>query len=334
VTRAIRVRALGGPEVLSFDEVTVGEPGPGEARVRHTAIGLNFIDVYFRTGLYPGPELPFVLGLEAAGVVEAVGADVAEIAAIAAIAEIAIGDRVAYACRPLGAYAEARILPADRLVRLPDGIDDETAAAIMLKGMTAQYLLRRTYRVEAGVTILVHAAAGGVGTLLCQWAKHLGATVIGTVGSEEKAELARAYGCDHPILYREEDFVRRTRELTDGAGVPVVYDSVGAATFTGSLDCLAPLGTMVAFGQSSGAPPPLELGELARRGSLFLTRPSLLDYTRERVDLVASAEEVFAVVGSGAVRTRIGARWPLDEAAGAQAALEGRLTQGATVLLP
>lgn len=325
MTRAIRVRALGGPEVLSFDEVIVGEPGPGEARVRHTAIGLNFIDVYFRTGLYPGPEPPFVLGLEAAGVVEAVGAEVAE---------VAMGDRVAYAARPLGAYSEARVLPADRLVRLPDGIDDETAAAIMLKGMTAQYLLRRTHHVEAGETILVHAAAGGVGTLLCQWARHLGATVIGTVGSEEKAELARAHGCDHPILYREEDFVRRTRELTDGAGVPVVYDSVGAATFTGSLDCLAPLGTMVSFGQSSGSPPPLELGELARRGSLFLTRPSLLDYTRERGDLVASAEEVFAVVGSGAVRARIGARWPLAEASGAHAALEGRATQGATVLLP
>jgi len=326
-TRAIVVHALGGPEVLRWEEVELEDPAPGEARVRHAAVGLNFIDVYFRTGLYPAGELPFVPGIEAAGVVEALGAGVEE---------VAVGDRVAYATRPLGAYSERRNLPARRLVRLPDAphaIGDELAAAVMVKGMTAQYLLRRTFQVEDGHTILVHAAAGGVGSLLCQWGSYLGATVIGTVGSEEKAEQARADGCAHPILYRDEDFVARVREIAPG-GVHVVYDSVGVDTFEGSLDCLAPMGMMVSFGQSSGPRPALELSELARRGSLFLTRPSLMDYVARREDLVATAAEVFELLESGVLRCRIGQRWPLAEAAEAHRALEARRTSGASLLLP
>lgn len=324
MTRAIRVHALGGPEVLRWETVEPGEPGRGEALVRHAAIGVNYIDVYHRTGLYPTP-LPFVPGLEAAGTVEAVGPGVDALAP---------GDRVVYASRPLGAYAQARLVPADRLVRLPAELSFEQGAAAFLKGLTAQVLVRRVFRVERGQTILVHAAAGGVGTLLCQWAHALGARVLGTVGSAQKAEHARAHGCDEPILYREEDVARRVRELTDGAGVPVVYDSVGRDSLAASLDALAPLGTLVSFGQSSGAPPALELAELGRRGSLTVTRPSLLDYTARREDLLGSARELFEVLASGALRVSVGNRWPLERAADAHRALESRATVGASLLVP
>lgn len=323
-THAIRIHQTGGPEVLVWEEVEVPAPGPGQVLLRHTAVGLNFIDVYHRTGLYPAP-LPFTPGLEGAGVVEAVGDGVTEFQP---------GDRVAYANPPLGAYAQARVMPADRLVKLPGSIGDHTAAAMMLQGMTAQYLLRRTYRVQPGDTILIHAAAGGVGLLVCQWARHLGATVIGTVGSEEKAELARAHGCDHPILYKSEDFVARVREITNGEGVPVVYDSVGADTFLKSLDCLRPLGMMVSFGQSSGKVEPFDTGLLAAKGSLFLTRPSLMAYTAKRSDLVASATELFDVVARGAVKVEINQTYPLKDAAQAHRDLEGRRTTGSTLLLP
>lgn len=325
MSRAVFVTRLGGPEVLELRDVAVPAPGPGEVLLRQTAVGLNYIDVYFRTGLYQGPTPPFVPGLEAVGVVEALGEGVEGLAA---------GDRVGYAGRPLGAYAERRAVPADLLVALPEAVSDEDAAALLLKGMTAQYLLRRTVRVQPGDTILVHAAAGGVGLVLCQWARHLGATVIGTAGSAEKAELAAAHGCRHPLLYREEDWVARTRELTGGRGVRVVYDAVGAATFQGSLDCLARLGTMVSFGNASGPPPPIEVLELARRGSLTLSRPSLMDYTATRAELVECARELFDVVASGAVRAHVGARRPLAEAAEAHRALEARETSGATVLVP
>ena len=323
MTHAIRIHAPGGPDVLHWEEVTVPAPGEGEVLLRHTAIGLNFIDVYHRTGLYPAP-LPFTPGLEGAGRIEAVGSDVGEFKP---------GDRVAYASPPLGAYAECRVMPADRLVKIPDGISDDQAAAMMLQGMTAHYLLRRTYPVKPGDTILIHAAAGGVGLLICQWAKHLGATVIGTVGSEEKAALARAHGCDHPILYKTENFVARLREITNGAGVPVVYDSVGKDTFLASLDCLAPLGMMVSFGQSSGKVEPLDTGLLAK-GSLFLTRPSLMAYTARREDLVAAATDLFDMVGKGAVRIEINQTYALKDAAAAHRDLEGRKTTGSTILLP
>ena len=321
----VRVHEVGGPEVLRFEQVEVGEPGRGQARLRQTAIGLNFIDVYHRTGLYPPPGLPFTPGLEAAGVVEAIGEGVSE---------VAVGDRVAYAAPPMGAYAETRLMQADRLVKLPDGIDDRTAAGMMLKGMTAQYLLRRTYPVQAGQTILFHAAAGGVGLIACQWAKHLGARVLGTVGSEAKAELARAHGCDVPIRYERDDVVARVRELTDGKGVPVVYDSVGKDTFEKSLDCLAPRGMLVAFGQSSGNIPPLNLGVLSQKGSLYVTRPTLVTYTAARDDLLAAARELFDVVQRGAVRIEINQTFALRDAAKAHRALEGRQTTGSTLLLP
>jgi NADPH:quinone reductase len=321
----VRVHEVGGPEVLRFEQVEVGEPGPGQARLRQTAVGLNFIDVYFRTGLYPAPGLPFTPGLEGAGVVEAIGEGVTE---------VAVGDRVAYAAPPIGAYAEARLMQADRLVRLPDAIGDQQAAAMMLKGMTAHYLLRRTFPVKAGQTILFHAAAGGVGLIACQWAKHLGARVIGTVGSEAKAQLARAHGCDVPIRYDREDVVARVRELTGGKGVPVVYDSVGKDTFEQSLDCLAPRGMLVAFGQSSGNIPPLNLGILSQKGSLYVTRPTLMTYTAARDDLLASAKELFDVVQSGAVKIEINQTFALREAAQAHRALEGRKTTGSTILLP
>ena len=323
-TNAIRIHQPGGPEVLSWEETEVPAPAAGQVLVRHTAIGLNFIDVYHRTGLYPAP-LPFIPGLEGAGVVEALGDGVAE---------LKVGDRVAYASPPLGAYAEARVIPADRLVKLPESIDDRTAAAMMLQGMTAQYLLRRTYRVHPGDTILIHAAAGGVGLLVCQWAKHLGATVIGTVGSEEKAELARAHGCDHPILYKTEDFVARVRDITNGQGVPVVYDSVGRDTFLKSLDCLRPLGMMVSFGQSSGKIEPLDTGLLGAKGSLFLTRPSLMSYTAGREDLIASAAELFDMVEKGVVKVEIRQTYALKDAALAHRDLEERKTTGSTLLLP
>lgn len=323
MTKAIRVHELGGPDVLRWEDVELGTPGEGEIAVRQSAVGLNYIDVYFRTGLYPA-EPPFVPGFEAAGVVEAVGAGVTDLAE---------GDRIAYATGPLGAYAEARLMPAARVVKLPDAVSDEQAAAMMLQGMTAQYLLRRTYRVQQGDTILVQAAAGGVGLILCQWAKHLGATVIGTVGTDEKAELARANGCDHPIVYTREDFLPRVLELTEGRKVPVVYDSVGRDTFERSLDCLAPLGTMALYGQSSGPVPPFELGQLAAKGSLFITRPTLFTYTATREDLVATAQDLFDVVASGAVKISVNQTFPLADAAAAHRALEGRQTTGSTVLV-
>jgi NADPH2:quinone reductase len=320
----IRVHKTGGPEVLQFEQAEIGRPGPGQARLRQTAVGLNFIDVYFRSGLYPPPSLPFTPGMEGAGVVEEVGDGVTDIAA---------GQRVAYA-GPIGAYAEERLVPADRLVPVPDGISDEQAAAMMLKGLTAHYLLRRTFRVQSGQTILFHAAAGGVGLIACQWAKHLGATVIGTVGSEQKAELARAHGCDHLIRYDQEDLVARVREITGGKGVPVVYDSVGQSTFQKSLDCLAPLGMMVSFGQSSGKVPPLDTGILAQKGSLYLTRPTLMTYVAARADLLAGAHELFDVVQSGAVRIEIHQRFALRDAAEAHRTLESRKTTGSSILLP
>ena len=325
MTGVVRVHEVGGPEVLRYENVEVGSPGPGQVLLRQTAVGLNFIDVYFRTGLYPPPQLPFVPGLEAAAVVEALGDGVRD---------LQVGQRVAYASPPIGAYAERRLMPADRLVALPEGISDEQAAAMMLKGMTAQYLLRRTYRVQSGQTILFHAAAGGVGLIACQWAKHLGATVIGTVGSEAKAELARAHGCAHVIRYDREEVVTRVREITGGKGVPVVYDSVGQATFARSLECLAPMGVLVSFGQSSGKIPPVDLGILSQKGSLYVTRPTLMTYTAERADLVASANELFDVVQRGAVRIEINQRFPLHDAAEAHRALEGRRTTGSTLLLP
>jgi len=324
---AIRIHATGGPEVLCWEEVGVGETAalaPGEARVRHAAVGLNFIDIYHRSGLYPLP-LPSGIGLEGAGSVEAVGS---------AVTDLKPGDRVAYAGGPPGAYAEVRNIPADRLVKLPDAIDFKTAAAMMLQGMTAQYLLRRTYRVQPGDTILIQAAAGGVGLIVCQWAKALGATVIGTVGSDEKAALAKAHGCDHPIIYTREDFVARVREITHGEGVPVVYDSIGKDTFTGSLDCLRPLGMMVTFGNASGPVPPVDTLELSKRGSLFLTRPTLFTYIAKRADLLATAQELFDVVLAGKVRIEVNQTYALRDAAQAHSDLAARKTTGSTVLLP
>ncbi|MDG4555235.1 MAG: quinone oxidoreductase [Candidatus Competibacter sp.] len=323
--KAIRIHEYGGPEALRWEEVEVGDPGPGQLRIRHAAVGLNYIDVYHRTGLYPLPSLPWTLGMEGAGQVEAVGEGVTE---------FQVGDRIAYASPPVGAYAEVRLMPADRVVALPDAIDDRTAAAMMLQGMTAHYLLRRTYRVQAGDAVLLHAAAGGVGLIASQWARHLGATVIGTVGSEEKAELARAHGCHHTILYNRENFVERVREITGGQGVAAVYDSVGKDTFMGSLDCLRPLGMMVSFGNASGPVPPFEPAILAAKGSLFFTRPTLMTYTAKRADLLASAAELFEVVASGAVRIEVRQTYPLAETARAHRDLEARKTTGSTVLLP
>jgi NADPH:quinone reductase len=322
--RAIRIHRTGGPEVLVCETIDVPLPGPGEVLLRQTAIGLNYIDTYHRTGLYPLPAFPAILGREAAGVVEEVGPGVSRLRP---------GDRAAYALLP-GSYAEARVLPADRLVRLPSGIDERTAAAVLLKGLTAHYLLRRTHRVAAGETILIHAAAGGVGLIACQWAKALGATVIGTVGSAEKAELALAHGCDHAIRYDREDFVARVREITAGQGVPVVYDSVGSDTFARSMDCLSPLGLLVSYGQSSGPVPPLDIGVLSNKGSLFLTRPTLATYIARREELEAAAQELFAVIESGKVRPRIGQSYPLAEAERAHRDLEARKTTGSTLLLP
>jgi NADPH2:quinone reductase len=323
MTHAIRIHQTGGPEVLSWDEVEVGSPAPGQARIRHTAIGLNFIDTYHRSGLYPLP-LPAILGSEGAGVVLEVGAEVTEVKP---------GDRVAYA-GPVGAYAEERLVAANRLVPLPPDVDDRVAAAAMLKGMTARYLLRRTHRVEAGETILLHSAAGGVGLIAAQWAKSLGASVIGTVSTDAKAALARGAGCDHVVVTSRESFVARVKEITGGAGVSVVYDAVGKDTFDGSLDCLAPLGLMVSFGNASGPVPPISPLLLAQKGSLFLTRPTLMTYTARREDLLATAADLFAVLRSGAVKMRIDATYPLREAAVAHAALEARRTTGSTVLLP
>lgn len=324
MTHAIRIHQTGGPEVLSWEPVEVPSPAAGEIRIRHTAVGLNYIDVYFRTGLYAAP-LPLIPGFEAAGVVEAVGEGVTR---------FKTGDRVAYSSGPVGAYAEVRNLAADRVVAIPDGVSDAEAAAMMLQGMTAEYLLRRTYKVKPGDTILIHAAAGGVGLIACQWAKHLGATVIGTVGSDEKAELARAHGCDYPIVYTREHFQARVLEITNGAKLPVVYDSVGKDTFAKSLDCLAPLGLMVLFGQASGPVPPFDLGQLAAKGSLFITRPTLFSYTAGRADLEASAGALFEVVKSGVVKIPVKQTYALREAAQAHRDLEARKTTGSTVLLP
>ena len=320
---AIRIHENGGPEVLRWEEVTVGDPGPGEVRVRNTAVGLNFIDTYHRSGLYPMP-LPMGLGSEGAGVIEAVGPKVKGFKA---------GDRVAYA-QPIGAYAEVLLRPVARLVKIPAGVSDNTAAAMMLKGMTAWYLLRRTYKVKKGDTILVHAAAGGVGQILCQWGKHLGATVIGTVGSDAKAPIAKKAGCKQVIVASHEKISQRVREITKGKGVPVVYDGIGKETFMDSLDCLSPLGVMASFGNASGAVPPFNIGILAQKGSLFLTRPTLVNYTATREDLEAAARELFSVVKKGAVKIAINQTYPLREAAQAHRDLEGRKTTGSTVLLP
>jgi len=322
--KAIRIYQTGGPEVLKLEEMPVGEPAAGQVRIRHTAIGVNFIDTYHRSGLYPIP-LPGGLGSEGAGVVEAVGPG---------MTHIQIGDRVAYAGGPPGSYSEMRLVPADRLVKIPDGISDRQAAAMMLKGMTVQYLIRRTYKVEPGETVLWHAAAGGVGLIACQWLKALGVTIIGTVGSDEKASLAKAHGCDHTIVYTKEDFVTRVRELTGGKGVPVVYDSVGKSTFTGSLDCLRPLGLLVSFGNASGAVPPFELGILAPKGSLYVTRPTLATYTSTRADLEATAKDLFDIVLSGKVKIEINHTYKLAEAQQVHRDLESRKTTGSTIMLP
>lgn len=322
--KAIRFEKTGGPEVLQFQEVQVGHPGAGQIRIRNHAIGLNYLDTYQRSGLYK-IELPSGLGSEAAGVVEAVGPGVAD---------LKVGDRVGYAAAPLGAYAELRLMPADRVVKLPDGIGFEQAAAMMLKGMTAEYLLRRTYKVQAGQTILVQAAAGGVGLILCQWAKALGVAVIGTAGSDEKAALARAHGCEHTVVYTRENFTARVREITGGKGVPVVYDSVGKDTWDGSLDCLRPFGLMASFGNASGAVPPFAPGLLAAKGSLYLTRQTLFTHIATREATQAMADELFEVVLSGQVKIRVEQRFPLAQAADAHRALEARSTTGSTVLLP
>ena len=324
MTKAIRIHAYGGPEVLTWEDVAVPDPGPGQVLLSHTAVGVNFIDTYQRTGLYP-IDLPATLGQEAAGIVEAVGDGVTE---------VKVGDRVAYASTPIGAYAERRVMTANRLVRLPDAVSDRTAAAMMLKGLTAHYLLHRSYKVQPGDTVLIHAAAGGVGLIACQWAKHLGATIIGTVGSKEKAEIARAHGCDHPILYKTEDFVARVKDLTKGFGCAAVYDSVGQTTFMGSLDCIRPLGTLVLFGQSSGKVAPFDPGLLAAKGSLFLTRPTLATYSAKRDDLTAMADDLFQVVTGGMVKIEIGNTYALKDAARAHRDLESRSTTGASVLLP
>ena len=324
MSKAVRIHATGGAEALRLEEVEVGAPGPGQVRLRQTAIGLNYIDVYYRTGVYSLPTMPATLGVEGAGVVEAIGEGVTE---------FKIGDRGAYA-GPLGGYAEQRLIAADRLVKIPDGISDQQAAAMMMQGLTAHYLLRRTYAVKKGDTILVQAAAGGVGLILCQWAKHLGATVIGTVGSEDKAALAQAHGCDHPIIYTREDFVRRVKEITRSEGVPVVYDSVGKDTFDRSLDCLRPLGLMALFGQSSGKVPPFDLTILAGKGSLFITRPTLATYVAKRSDLLANAQELFEVVKSGAVKIEVRQTYKLSQLPQAHRDLEARKTVGSTVILP
>ncbi|PSM19697.1 quinone oxidoreductase [Nitratireductor sp. StC3] len=323
--KAIVVHAHGGPEVLSYEDVAAAEPGKGEVRVRNHAVGLNFIDVYFRTGLYPAPNgLPFTPGNEGAGEVVAVGAGVEDLRP---------GDRVAYA-GTLGAYAEERLIAADRLVRTPEAISDEQAAAMMLKGMTAEYLLCRTFKVKPGDTILYHAAAGGVGLIVGQWAKHLGATVIGTASTPEKIALARAHGYDHVIDYTREDFVERVKEITGGRMCDVVYDSVGKDTFPASLDCLRPMGMFVSFGQSSGPIPPFNLAILSQKGSLFATRPTLFTYVAERANLESAAANLFSIVASGAVKIEINQRYALEDAAKAHADLEGRKTTGTSILLP
>jgi NADPH2:quinone reductase len=323
MTKAIRIHSNGGPEVMKWEDVPTPEPGPGEALIKHHAVGLNYIDVYFRSGLYKAPNMPLIIGSEGAGTVTAVGPDVTVVKP---------GDRVAYA-GPMGGYATDRVLPADRLVKLPDSISFETGAAMMLQGMTAQYLVRRTHPVKAGETIVVHAAAGGVGLILCQWAKHLGATVIGVVSSEAKAALARENGAAHTVV-GSSGLVAAVKKITGGAMVPVVYDSVGKDTWNASLDCLAPLGLMVSYGNASGPVPPFDLGVLGAKGSLFLTRPTLPTYTAKRADLEAVAADLFSVVNSGAVKIQVNQTYALKDAAKAHIALEARQTTGSTVLIP
>ena len=323
MSRAIRIHEYGGPQVLKWQKAEIGAPGPGEIKLRQTAIGLNYIDIYMRTGLYPQPSLPFIPGMEGAGVVTEIGEGVRD---------LKIGRRVAYAGQ-VGAYAEERLIAADRVVKIPAGITDRTAAAIMLKGMTAQYLLRRTYKVGRGTTLLFHAAGGGVGLIACQWAASLGATVIGTVGSSGKALIARAHGCAHVVNIREEDVVAKVKEYTKGEGVDVVYDSIGKDTFPASLDCLKPLGMWVSFGQASGPVPPFNITLLSQKGSLFATRPSLADYIGTRKDLVATANDLFDAIAKGTVKIAVNQTYPLAEAAQAQSDLEARLTTGSTVLL-
>ncbi len=323
MTKAIRIHATGGPDVLKWEQVPTPQPGPHDALVRHEAVGLNFIDVYFRTGLYKAP-LPATIGMEGAGVVEAVGE---------AVTNVVPGDRVAYAGGPLGAYATERIIAADRLVKLPEGIDSKTAAAMMLQGITAQFLLHRTFKVQKGQTILVHAAAGGVGLIMCQWAAHLGATVIGVVSTAEKAKLALANGAAHAIIGHA-NLAAEVKRITGGAMVPVVYDGVGKDTFSASLDCLAPFGLMVSFGNASGPVPPVDILTLGAKGSLYLTRPGFATYTANPADLNASAQSLFDAVLSGAVKIQVNQTFPLADAAAAHAAMEARQTTGSTVLIP
>lgn len=323
MAKAIRFHKTGGAEVLAFEDVQVGDPAEGQVRVRHTAIGVNFVDVYQRAGLYPMP-MPAIAGNEGAGVVEAVGAGVKALKA---------GDRVTYTGL-VGSYCEARVVPADRMIKIPDGISDEQAASMMLKGMTVQYLIRRTYPVKSGETVLFHAAAGGVGQIACQWLKALGVTTIGTVGSDEKAKLAKAHGCTETIVYTRENFVERVKALTGGKGVPVVYDSVGKTTWEGSLDCLQPRGLLVTFGNASGPVPPMNLGILAGKGSLYVTRPTLATYIASREDLEATAAELFDMVKSGKVKIEVSARYKLADAAQAHRDLEARKTTGSVILLP
>jgi NADPH2:quinone reductase len=322
---AVRVHKLGGPEELRYEEIEIGEPGPGEARVRHTAIGLNFTDVHFRTGRYPLPHFPHVIGMEAAGAVEAVGPGVTEVKA---------GDRVAYASDAPRAYAEAIVMPVLRLVKLPDFIDDETAAATILKGLTAQYLIRSAYRIAGGETILIQAAAGGVGLIMCQWAKHLGVRVIGTVSTDEKAALAKANGCDMPVIYTREDVVSRVKDLTDGKGLPVVYDGVGGSTYEMSLKCVKRRGLAVFYGSAGGVIPPFDLWRLNRMGSLYVTYAGLADYLHTRGEMLERAEDLFAMMKAGVVRVPINQRYKLKDIAQAHRDLEERRTSGASVIIP
>ena len=324
MAHAIVVNEVGGPDVLKWQEVEVGEPGPGEVKIHHHAVGLNYIDVYFRTGAYPAASVPFTPGMEGAGEVVAVGADVDY---------LKVGDRVAYA-GAIGSYATTRIAPADKMVKLPDAISYEQGAAMMLQGMTTRYLLRKTYDVTSDTTLLFHAAAGGVGLLACQWAAHLGATIIGTVGSEEKAQLARDNGCTHTILYRDENFVERVQELTNGEGVDVVYDAIGKDTFPSSLDCLKPFGLWASFGASSGAIEGFDIGILAKKGSLYATRPTLFTYVSTRKDLLETAQDLFDVVEQGHVKITISQTYDLKDAAQAHKDLEARKTTGSTILIP
>jgi len=325
MSKAIRIHETGGPEVLKWEDVDVTHPGFGEAKIRHTAVGVNYIDVYGRTGLHPMPSFPHTLGMEAAGVVEAIGEGVSD---------VAVGDRIAYVIAPPGAYSEERVVPADRLVKLPEWVSDKTGAAMMLKGMTAQYLLHQTYFVKAGDSILIHAAAGGVGLIVCQWAKHLGANVIGTVGSDDKAALAKSHGCDHTIVYTQENFKDCVSEITGGEGVDVVYDSIGKETFMDSLDSLKPLGMMVTFGNASGLIDSFSPGILAAKGSLFVTRPTIFTYIAKRDNMIAMAADLFKVVASGVVKIEINQTYDLSNAAQAHIDLEARKTTGSTILIP